>query len=76
MSMKTMIKLASGLGLLLAVGCNGSVETEPSGAGGSTSATTGATTTSGTATTTGGGGACAGFEDAKSPAPVTVRFVN
>jgi hypothetical protein len=72
------MELASGLGLLLAVGCNGSVNTDPSGTGGSDGATTSATTTTSTTTSssTGSGGACGGFEDATSPATVTVRFRN
>jgi hypothetical protein len=74
MSMKTKMMLASGLGILLAVGCNISVETDPTGAGGSTSS--GNTTTGSTSVSTGTGGACPGFEDAAGNDTMTIRFRN
>lgn len=75
MSMKTRMKRAAWIGLLLAAGCNGSVETTPTGSGGNSS-TTGGTTGATSSSSTGSGGACAGFEDAQGTAPVTVRFRN
>jgi hypothetical protein len=57
------------------VGCNVSVETDPTGAGGSTSSSS-STTTGSTSVSTGTGGACPGFEDAVGNDTVTVRFRN
>jgi hypothetical protein len=86
MSTKTMMMLASGLGLSLVVGCTGSVDTDPTGAGGSGGSggagaggapgTTGSATTTSTSVTTGSGGACAGFADADGSDTVTIRFRN
>jgi hypothetical protein len=74
MTMKT--TMISGLGLLLAVGCTGSVETNPSGSGGNSSSSSSSDSGATTGGSTGSGGACAGFEDTPGAAIVTVRFVN
>lgn len=80
--MTTKMKLASGLGLFLALGCNNSVETNPTGSGGSSSSSASTTSTSSDAATTstgastGSGGACAAFADAAGTDAVTVRFRN
>lgn len=75
------MKLASGLGLFLIVGCSSSVETNPTGSGGSASTSTSTssnttTTSSGTTGTGGAGGACSGFGDAAGNDTVTIRFRN
>jgi hypothetical protein len=77
MIVKTRMALAAGLGLSLTAGCNASVTTDPPGSGGSGVTTTvGATTAASTGASTGSGGSCSGFDDAKSPATVSIRFHN
>ncbi|MEO5729125.1 MAG: hypothetical protein ABI134_36080, partial [Byssovorax sp.] len=73
--MKMKMMLASGLGIMLAVGCSESVETNPPGSGGSSSSSSN-TTTGSTSVSTGTGGTCPGFEDATGTDTVTVRFRN
>jgi hypothetical protein len=81
MSTKTKMMLASGLGLVLVVGCSSSVETNPTGSGGSGGSgagpgTTGSATTGSTSVSTGSGGACSVFADAPGTDSVTIRFSN